>query len=30
MDGPEAKYVFARYIELTEGVVILRPRYTHI
>ena len=30
MDGQEAKYVFARYIERTEGVVILRPRYTHI
>ena len=30
MDGPEAKYVFARYIERTEGIVILRPRYTHI
>ncbi len=30
MDGPEAKYLFARYIERTEGIVILRPRYTHI
>jgi sulfopyruvate decarboxylase subunit beta len=30
MDGPEAKYRFARYIERTEGVQVLRPRYTHI
>jgi phosphonopyruvate decarboxylase len=30
MDGPEAKYRFARYIERTEGIQILRPRYTHI
>ena len=30
MDGKEAKYRFARYIERTEGIVILRPRYTHI
>jgi len=30
LDGKEAKYRFARYIESTEGVEILRPRYTHI
>ncbi|HSF56561.1 MAG TPA: thiamine pyrophosphate-dependent enzyme [Candidatus Binatia bacterium] len=30
LDGKEAKYRFARYIETTEGVQILRPRYTHI
>jgi thiamine pyrophosphate-dependent acetolactate synthase large subunit-like protein len=30
LDGKEAKYRFARYIENTEGVQILRPRYTHI
>ena len=30
LDGKEAKYRFARYIEGTEGVQILRPRYTHI
>jgi thiamine pyrophosphate-dependent acetolactate synthase large subunit-like protein len=30
LDGKEAKYRFARYIEHTEGVQILRPRYTHI
>jgi len=30
IDGPEAKYRFARYIERTEGIQILRPRYTHI
>jgi thiamine pyrophosphate-dependent acetolactate synthase large subunit-like protein len=30
LDGKEAKYRFARYIESTEGVQILRPRYTHI
>jgi len=30
MDGPEAKYRFARYVERTEGIQILRPRYTHI
>jgi thiamine pyrophosphate-dependent acetolactate synthase large subunit-like protein len=30
MDGKEQKYRFARYIERTEGIVILRPRYTHM
>jgi len=30
LDGKEAKYRFARYIESTEGVQILRPRYNHI
>ncbi|MDA0799692.1 MAG: thiamine pyrophosphate-dependent enzyme [Chloroflexi bacterium] len=30
MDGPEAKYRFARYIESSEGIQVLRPRYTHI
>ena len=30
LDGKEAKYRFARYIEKTEGVQILRPRYTHL
>ena len=30
LDGKEAKYRFARYIESSEGVQILRPRYTHI
>jgi|SRR4051812_13124419 sulfopyruvate decarboxylase subunit beta len=30
LDGKEAKYRFARYIEQTEGKQILRPRYTHI
>ena len=30
LDGKEGKYRFARYIERTEGVEILRPRYTHI
>jgi hypothetical protein len=30
LDGKEAKYRFARYMESTEGVQILRPRYTHI
>ena len=30
LDGKEAKYRFARYIESAEGVQILRPRYTHI
>jgi sulfopyruvate decarboxylase subunit beta len=30
LDGKEAKYRFARYIESTEGVQILRPRYTHL
>lgn len=30
MGGPEATYIFAGSIERTEGVVILRPRYTHI
>jgi thiamine pyrophosphate-dependent acetolactate synthase large subunit-like protein len=30
LDGKEAKYRFARYIESTEGVQILRPRYSHI
>ncbi|HTN71617.1 MAG TPA: thiamine pyrophosphate-dependent enzyme [Methylomirabilota bacterium] len=30
LDGKEAKYRFARYIESTEGVQILKPRYTHI
>lgn len=30
LDGKEAKYRFARYIEKAEGVQILRPRYTHI
>jgi thiamine pyrophosphate-dependent acetolactate synthase large subunit-like protein len=29
LDGKEGKYRFARYIESTEGVQILRPRYTH-
>ncbi len=29
LDGKEAKYRFARYIESTEGVQILRPRYNH-
>ena len=29
LDGKEAKYRFARYIEKSEGVQILRPRYTH-
>jgi thiamine pyrophosphate-dependent acetolactate synthase large subunit-like protein len=30
LDGKEAKYRFARYIEKTEGTQILKPRYTHI
>ena len=30
LDGKEAKYRFARYVESTEGVQILRPRYNHI
>lgn len=30
LDGKEAKYRFARYIESSEGVQILRPRYNHI
>ena len=30
LDGKEAKYRFARHIENTEGVQILRPRYTHL
>ena len=30
LDGPEAKYRFARYIERSEGIQVLRPRYTHI
>jgi thiamine pyrophosphate-dependent acetolactate synthase large subunit-like protein len=30
LDGKEAKYRFARYIESTEAVQILRPRFTHI
>jgi phosphonopyruvate decarboxylase len=30
LDGKEAKYRFARYIEASEGVQILRPRYTHL
>ena len=30
LDGKEGKYRFARYIESSEGVQILRPRYTHI
>lgn len=30
LDGKEAKYRFARYIEQSEGKQILRPRYTHI
>jgi thiamine pyrophosphate-dependent acetolactate synthase large subunit-like protein len=30
VDGKEGKYRFARYIESSEGVQILRPRYTHI
>jgi sulfopyruvate decarboxylase subunit beta len=30
LDGKEAKYRFARYIERSEGKQILRPRYTHI
>jgi len=30
VDGKEAKYRFARYIESSEGMQILRPRYTHL
>jgi hypothetical protein len=30
LDGKEAKYRFARYIESSEGLQILRPRYTHL
>jgi sulfopyruvate decarboxylase subunit beta len=30
LDGKEGKYRFARHIEASEGVEILRPRYTHI
>jgi thiamine pyrophosphate-dependent acetolactate synthase large subunit-like protein len=30
LDGKEAKYRFARYIENSESVQILRPRYTHL
>jgi thiamine pyrophosphate-dependent acetolactate synthase large subunit-like protein len=30
IDGKEGKYRFARYIESSEGVEILRPRYTHL
>jgi thiamine pyrophosphate-dependent acetolactate synthase large subunit-like protein len=30
LDGKEAKYRFARYIESTESIQILRPRYTHL
>ena len=30
IDGKEGKYRFARHIEASEGVEILRPRYTHI
>ena len=30
LDGFEAKYRFARYIEQSEGIQVLRPRYTHI
>jgi thiamine pyrophosphate-dependent acetolactate synthase large subunit-like protein len=30
LDGKEAKYRFARYIESSENVQILRPRYTHL
>lgn len=30
LDGKEAKYRFARHIESTENVQILRPRYTHL
>lgn len=30
IDGKEGKYRFARHIESTENVQILRPRYTHI
>ena len=30
IDGKEGKYRFARYIESSEGIEILRPRYTHI
>ena len=30
LDGKEGKYRFARYIESSEGIEILRPRYTHI
>jgi thiamine pyrophosphate-dependent acetolactate synthase large subunit-like protein len=30
LDGKEAKYRFARYIESSEGIQILRPRYTHL
>src|ERR1044072_9397366 len=30
IDGKEGKYRFARYIETTENVQILRPRHTHI
>jgi thiamine pyrophosphate-dependent acetolactate synthase large subunit-like protein len=30
IDGKEGKYRFARHIEASEGVEILRPRYSHI
>jgi sulfopyruvate decarboxylase subunit beta len=30
LDGKEAKYRFARYIESSEDIQILRPRYTHL
>jgi len=30
IDGKEGKYRFARHIEASEGLEILRPRYTHI
>jgi thiamine pyrophosphate-dependent acetolactate synthase large subunit-like protein len=30
LDGKEMKYRFARHIENSEGVQILRPRYTHL
>jgi sulfopyruvate decarboxylase subunit beta len=30
LDGKEAKYRFARYIEQSEGKQILRPRYSHL
>jgi len=29
LDGKEMKYRFARHIESSESVQILRPRYTH-
>jgi thiamine pyrophosphate-dependent acetolactate synthase large subunit-like protein len=30
LDGKEGKYRFVRYIEESEGIQILRPRYTHL